>query len=115
MRLVLLAVPALLALSACADGVTFRLPSLSQIGGNSQAQERLAAFCAEDFVTANVATLGEYVMVYNALAPLLDREPIDMDGLYQREAVQKLLAAREVLCFATAPAPAAVEAVAAAE
>lgn len=101
----------LLFLAACAG---FTLPSPSTVGGgNSQAATKLAEFCRADIADANIAALQEWVVLYNVVAPLIEREPIDTEALTQRQAVRKLLAVRSALCLATQPlpAPAVVEAV----
>lgn len=111
----LLAIPAALALGACAG---FTLPSPSSVGGSeNQIAARLAEFCRADFADANIAALQEWVTLYNLVAPMIEREPIDTASLTERDAVRKLLAVRAAVCLATQPlpAPAVVEAVEAVE
>lgn len=115
MKGLIIAAVAALGLSACtADGL-FRIPSPGDVGGNDALSDKIAGFCAADFAEENVAALAEWVALYNMVAPMIDREQIDTDGLYQSEAVQKLFAVRSAICLATqpVPAPAVVEAVAA--
>jgi hypothetical protein len=98
MRKIALAIP-LLALGACT------IPSFSSLTGNPELQTKVEAFCAADFVTGNVAALNEWVMVYNLVAPLIDREPIVGD-FTANETVRTLMSVRSTLCLATAPEPA---------
>jgi hypothetical protein len=107
MRASIFAVAAALALAACT------IPSPSSISGNPEMAAKVEAFCAADFVTGNTAALAEWVMIYNVVAPLIDREPLVGD-FTANETVQALLTVRSAICLATAPepAPAVMEAVA---
>lgn len=114
MKTTLIGAAGLVMLAGCTNG-SFHLPTPGEVGGSSQAQEKLTEFCAADFGSQPVAALGEWVALYNLIAPALDQEPIDTAGLMQGEAVTKLKAVRSAVCIATMPAPAAVEAAEAAE
>ena len=88
------------ALGACA------IPSPSSLAGNPELAAKVKAFCAADFVTGNTSALAEWVTIYNVVAPLIDREPIDVANLTASKAVQTLLTVRSAVCLATEPVPA---------
>lgn len=114
MRLpVIIAPVAALSLAACAGGQLLS-PAEFVSRANPEMQARLTQFCAADFVSSGTAALGQYAGIYNAVAPLIEREPVDVDGMTQSKAAMALLAVRGAICLATAPAPAptVVEAVA---
>lgn len=98
MRALILAVPAVLALAACAEDGSLSIPTpTSMLAG-----DRITQFCAADFIDQPTAALAEWIAVYNAFAPLVKREPIPAGAITEHEAVVKLLAAREAVCFVSA-------------